>query len=58
MADEKLDPAEVAISEDEKTLASCDLKPHVDSPTPSRPLTLTAYFPTHSYLPMPGTHYA
>ena len=21
-------------------------------------LTLTAYFPTHSYLPMPGTHYA
>ena len=25
---------------------------------PLTPLTLTAYFPTHSYLPMPGTHYA
>jgi hypothetical protein len=36
VADEKLDPAEVAISEDEKTLASCDLKPQVDSPAPSR----------------------
>ena len=34
VADEKLDPAEVAISEDEKTLASCDLKPQVDSPAP------------------------
>ena len=43
VADEKLDSAEVAISEDEKTktLASCDLEPQVDSPAPSRLLALT-----------------
>ena len=49
VADEKLDPAEVAISEDEKTLASCDLKPQVDSPAPSRLLRVSSYaqLPTH-----------
>ena len=49
VADEKLDSAEVAISEDEKTLASCDLKPQVDSPAPSRLLRVSSYaqLPTH-----------
>ena len=60
VADEKLDPAEVAISEDEKTktLASCDLKPQVDPPASYAYSPLPRIFLRTAAYPCLDTHYA